>query len=236
MYLGGDEKWLRLNLGVSTSRTFLSVLTEARHVPSTDNVVGGGQCRSTNTVLRQLAQRHMRTAAAVHGGADHMPLLQYPTGWYESHTVVCVLHLAMALGRVVTAWVEANVASPAVCIQVAAVVRVPCWSTNPKADDARSLLRNFALIVPLLLPGAAPPATVRSVTDLAWAVDRISVGLCHSTNRAELLAHDYAVRVLPMYTRNFRIAMGISRSLHYVYYLECEVGKMVALLSTFGQV
>lgn len=165
-----------------------------------------------------------------------MPILTFTTGWYYNHVVICTLHMAMALGRILSRWIEANVASQAACVQVAASVGIPYWSTNLKADDSRKLLRNFAHAVPHLVPGAAPAATVRTIQDMAWAVDRISVGLCHSSNRAELLAHDIAVLSMPTYARNFRIALGISRSTHYVHYLESEVPLMIAVLATMGQV
>lgn len=231
--LGGDEKFLRVLLGISPSRYFLSVYSAARFAPRTNRVVDSHYSHSSYQLLRNLAQRTATSTAATHRGANHMPLLQFPVGTHRDHVVIDVLHTAIALGRYLAVWVEANTSGPQERHALARACGVNKFSLNLKGDDARILFRNFHLAAPHLLPGTSSPGLVQAVQNLGWAVDRLTFAFI-PPGHPELLAAQLALKSLPQFVQAFRRELGLDQRSHYLHYLEVEAHRIASQLVWLG--
>jgi len=93
---GGDEKWLRVLLGVTPAHNFLSIYTAAHLIRRTQHVRWGALPRSSATILAGLPFTRPRASPTAHAGAHHHPLLLLD-GPYS--VFFCTLHTQIALGQ-----------------------------------------------------------------------------------------------------------------------------------------
>lgn len=145
-----------------------------------------------------------------------------------------MLHASIGLGRILAKWVASHAADDAALRAFALAVQMRSWSLHPKGSEARTMFRYFPSGVVHLLPGAAPPALMRAVYELGWAVERLTFAFHHPADVAELRNRDWAVSHLAGIVQSFRRHLGLQSSSHYLWYLEAEVPRLVAGLHLLG--
>jgi hypothetical protein len=152
-----------------------------------------------------------------------VPLVHWPHGNLDQHVIVCMLHCSISLGRLLCRWVTQHCLD---CNAFAASVGIRRWSEAPKGEDSRLLIRNFHAGVHHLVPGSATPALVSAVTNLGWAVARLTFAYLRPGD-PELANRDSALRQLPVFVRQFRQELGLHSKYHYLWYLEHEIPRFV---------
>lgn len=135
--LGGDEKALRVILGITPAWQWLSVFSESYYHRGA--VRFADVPRSSAATLRQ--HHHYRRGvrhAAQHGGAHHVPLLVWPHGEHADHVFPCVLHLWIALGREMARWIHRNTVDAVARAALATATGMGNFSLHPKGSEVRS--------------------------------------------------------------------------------------------------
>ena len=113
MILGGDQPWTRRAIGVSTCPQVGSMFNEGIWNAPTKTWEGSANPRTIEGDEANYTAFLLGTPSLQAAGCSTQPILKLPRAW----VVLCILHLTMAMGRLLGEFVdrEARLVTPALC-------------------------------------------------------------------------------------------------------------------------
>ena len=163
MIVGGDQPWTRRAIGVATCPQAGSMFNEGIWNAQTKTLEGSAIPRTMEGDEANYTAFLLGTTSLQAAGCSTQFILKLPC----TRVVLCILHLTMAMGRLLGAFVNqgARWVTPALCqdLEVPLSERRASWSVigsaSPDGEETANFLTHRRILLSALALGQARPST-----------------------------------------------------------------------------